>query len=129
MSRLNATKTIAIAGANIALLAVHGASGGENELGLCGGEAQQRAEHQVAQSLKFEMLIPVRSAAQPTACMSFNYHREHFGEVWGIDTQAGEPAHTACVAFGIDRLAVALFAAHGVEVANWPASVKANLGL
>jgi len=94
-----------------------------------GRAGQLVSRYQVAQSLKFELLIPVRSADEPTACMSFNYHREHFGEVWGIDTEAGEPAHTACVAFGIDRLAVALFAAHGVDVAIWPEGVKANLGL
>ena len=94
-----------------------------------GRAGQMVSRYQVAQSLKFEMLIPVRSAEQPTACMSFNYHREHFGEVWGINTQAGEPAHTACVAFGMDRLAVAMFAAHGVAVANWPDSVKASLAL
>jgi seryl-tRNA synthetase len=85
--------------------------------------------YQVASALKFEMLIPVRSTDEPTACMSFNYHREHFGETWGIKTEAGEPAHTACVAFGLDRLAVALFAAHGIETAKWPEAVKANLRL
>ncbi len=94
-----------------------------------GRAGQLVSRYQVAQSLKFEMLIPVRSSEQPTACMSFNYHREHFGEVWGIATEAGEPAHTACVAFGIDRLAVALFAAHGLEVAAWPQGVRNALRL
>ena len=41
----------------------------------------------------------------------------------------GERAHTGCVAFGMDRLAVALFAAHGAEVAQWPQSVRATLGI
>src|SRR5262249_20919345 len=36
------------------------------------------AMNQVEQALKFELLIPVRSEQQPTACMSFNYHRDHF---------------------------------------------------
>ena len=86
--------------------------------------------YQVAQRLKFEMLIPVRgSQAAATACMSFNYHREHFGETWGLTTLGGETAHTACVAFGIDRLAIALFAAHGIETAKWPSAVRASLGL
>ena len=84
---------------------------------------------QVAQALKFEMLIPVRSAESPTACMSFNYHRDHFGLTWGMNAANGEPAHTACVAFGIDRLAIALFAAHGLDSAQWPAAVKEALGL
>jgi seryl-tRNA synthetase len=84
---------------------------------------------QVAQELKFELLVPVRSAEQPTACMSFNYHRDHFGLTWNMRNAAGEAAHTGCVAFGMDRLAVALFAAHGPDFAQWPLSVRTALGL
>jgi seryl-tRNA synthetase len=94
-----------------------------------GREGQMVGRFQVANALKFEMLIPVRSTEKPTACMSFNCHREHFGETWGIRTADGEAAHTACVAFGIDRLAVALFAQHGTEVGRWPAAVRARLGV
>jgi len=94
-----------------------------------GREGQMVGRFQVANALKFEMLIPVRSTEKPTACMSFNCHREHFGEVWGLKTAGGEAAHTACVAFGIDRLAVALFARHGLDVAAWPENVKASLRL
>lgn len=92
-----------------------------------GRAGQIMAASQVEQSLKFELLIPVRSEESPTACMSFNYHREHFGETWGLHNAAGDVLHTGCVAFGMDRLAVALFAAHGVDVATWPASVKTAL--
>ena len=84
---------------------------------------------QVQQELKFELVVPVRSAEQPTACMSFNYHRDHFGLTWDMRNSAGEPAHTGCVAFGMDRLAVALFATHGVDLAQWPASVRARCSL
>jgi seryl-tRNA synthetase len=84
---------------------------------------------QAQQELKFELVVPVRSADQPTACMSFNYHRDHFGLTWGMRNKEGEAAHTGCVAFGMDRLTVALFATHGVEVAQWPASVRAALGV
>ena len=94
-----------------------------------GREGQMVGRFQVANALKFEMLIPVRSTETPTACMSFNCHRDHFGEVWGLKTADGELAHTACVAFGMDRLAVALFARHGVEVAGWPADVRGKLGI
>jgi seryl-tRNA synthetase len=61
--------------------------------------------------------------------MSFNYHREHFGQVWGIHDDKGELAHTSCVAFGIDRLTVALFAIHGLDLKTWPAVTKAALAL
>ena len=80
-------------------------------------------------ALKFELLIPVRSKDKPTACMSFNYHKEHFGEVWGLHNARGEVLHTGCVAFGMDRLAVALFATHGAKVKAWPAGIRAVLEL
>ena len=94
-----------------------------------GREGQMVGRFQAANALKFEMLIPVRSTEKPTACMSFNCHREHFGEVWEMRTADGELAHSACVAFGVDRLAVALFARHGVEIEGWPVAVRAKLGL
>jgi seryl-tRNA synthetase len=82
------------------------------------------AMSQVEQSLKFELLIPVHSAEQLTACMSFNYHRDHFGATWNLRTKAGDVAHTACVAFGVDRLALALFATHGLDLSHWPVAVR-----
>lgn len=87
------------------------------------------ASQQREDALKFELLVPVRSADSPTACMSFNYHKEHFGEVWGLHNEAGELVHTGCVAFGMDRLAVALFVTHGAKVSGWPASVRTALNL
>jgi seryl-tRNA synthetase len=92
-----------------------------------GKVGQMMAVSQRQNALKFELLIPYYRGARPTACMSFNCHQEHFGEVWGIHDHSGAVAHTGCVAFGMDRLAVALFANHGVEVANWPASVRQAL--
>jgi seryl-tRNA synthetase len=87
------------------------------------------AASQLEQALKFELVVPVQSTEKPTACMSFNYHQDHFGLTWDLKTQAGEPAHTGCVAFGMDRLAVAMFATHGLDVAAWPASVRSALEL
>jgi hypothetical protein len=46
-----------------------------------------------------------------------------------MQDSGNEPAHTGCVAFGMDRLAVALFANHGVDVAKWPASARRALSL
>ncbi len=80
-----------------------------------GRVGQVMAVSQLQQALKFELLIPYYPGAKPTACMSFNYHREHFGNVWGLTDARDELAHTGCVAFGMDRLAVALFANHGVR--------------
>jgi len=85
------------------------------------------AMSQIEQALKFELLVPVHSAEQPTACMSFNYHRDHFGTTWNLQAKSGATSHTGCVAFGIDRLALALFATHGLELSAWPATTRAAL--
>jgi seryl-tRNA synthetase len=82
---------------------------------------------QVEQELKFEWLIPILSEEHPTACMSFNYHRDHFGTTWDIKTKHGETAHTACVAFGLDRLTLALFSTHGIDLRSWPTGVRESL--
>lgn len=87
------------------------------------------AASQIQQALKFELLIPTVSQTSPTACMSFNYHRDHFGTIWDIRQSDGEPAHTGCVAFGMDRLAIALFCTHGLVVQDWPAGVREALGV
>jgi len=94
-----------------------------------GRVGQIMAVSQLQQALKFELLIKYHAAAKPTACMSFNYHRDHFGHVWGIQDSNNELAHTGCVAFGMDRLAVALFANHGLDVGRWPASARRALSM
>jgi seryl-tRNA synthetase len=94
-----------------------------------GRGGQLTAISQMQQSLKFELLVPVRSTTDPTACMSFNYHRSHFGETWNLRSEAGETLHTGCIAFGLDRLALALFATHGLERAQWPRATLEALEL
>jgi seryl-tRNA synthetase len=94
-----------------------------------GRTGQMMAIAQFEQCLKFELLIPTHSAEKPTACMSFNYHLDHFGTTWDLRDAAGEPMHTGCVAFGMDRLAVAMFAVHGLDPAKWPAGVRSAIGL
>ena len=94
-----------------------------------GRGGQIAAISQLEQALKFELLVPVRSDEEPTACMSFNYHQDHFGHAWDLVTDDGAMAHTGCVAFGMDRLAVAMFATHGADVEGWPKTVRAALGL
>jgi seryl-tRNA synthetase len=92
-----------------------------------GRGGQLAASLQMEQSLKFEMIIPIGSS--PTACMSFNYHLDHFGSTWSLRSAEGAIAHTSCVAFGMDRLSLALFANHGIDLHLWPRSVRENLAL
>ncbi|HYG84931.1 MAG TPA: amino acid--[acyl-carrier-protein] ligase [Azospirillum sp.] len=79
------------------------------------------------QRLKFELLVPITSTRKPTACLSFNYHQDHFGLIWNLRTPDGAVAHTACVGFGMERVALALFRHHGFDVDEWPDAVRAVL--
>jgi seryl-tRNA synthetase len=85
------------------------------------------AAGQLEEELKLEGVSPIYSPEHPTAIMSANCHRDHFGLPFGIETDNGEVAHSACVAFGVDRIAVALLARHGFDPADWPGPVRAQL--
>lgn len=87
------------------------------------------AMNQRDQELKFEVVVPITSDEKPTACISLNYHQDHFGHVFGIHTADGAHSHTSCIGFGVERLTLALFKTHGLQVARWPAPVRAALGL
>ncbi|MCF1436372.1 MULTISPECIES: amino acid--[acyl-carrier-protein] ligase [Rhizobium/Agrobacterium group] len=92
-----------------------------------GRAGKMLANNQRDQNLKFELLIPITSVAKPTACMSFNYHQDAFGSKWGLNLEDGSVAHTACVGFGLERIALALFHHHGLDVKAWPQSVRTAL--
>ncbi len=81
------------------------------------------------QDLKYEVLVPVTSTDKPTAISSQNCHLDAFGTAFGIRLPDGSPAHTACVGFGLERIALALFKTHGLRLEDWPTSVRAELGL
>jgi seryl-tRNA synthetase len=87
------------------------------------------AEIQRERALKYELRVSYHPTAVPTACMSINHHREYFANIWGIKSSAGTTAESSCVAFGMDRLTMALFAAHGLDLAAWPADVRRALAL
>ncbi|MDE2363911.1 MAG: hypothetical protein KGM42_14640, partial [Hyphomicrobiales bacterium] len=94
-----------------------------------GRAGRMMASSQRDLGLKFELLVPVNSDENPTACLSFNYHQDHFGTTWGIRCADDSTAHTACVGFGMERVAIALFKHHGLDVQVWPAGVKHALAL
>jgi seryl-tRNA synthetase len=78
---------------------------------------------------KFKLLVPIRSAEQPTVCVSFNDHRDHFGFVWNLRNASGQTMSTGCIAFGMERLALAMFSTHGLDLAVWPSDVRQVLAM
>jgi len=92
-----------------------------------GRSGRMMAASQRDQRLKFEILVPVISASAPTAICSFNWHQEHFTGKFGIRQPGGATAHTACLGFGLERVALALIKTHGTDPATWPAAVRERL--
>jgi seryl-tRNA synthetase len=86
------------------------------------------AAQQRDQELKWELLAPV-AGDKPTAIASSNYHQDHFGVTYDLKTSDGEPAHTGCMAFGEERVTLALLSAHGLDTGSWPSDVREKLGL
>ena len=87
------------------------------------------AANQIAEALKFEVLVPITSESEPTAVCSFNYHEDKFGSAFGIELPDGSVAHSACLGFGLERVALALIETHGFDLSGWPDSVRERLGL
>jgi seryl-tRNA synthetase len=92
-----------------------------------GGKVQKAIQRE--QALKFELVIPICSTEKPTAIGSCNYHLDHFGSVFDIRTSDGQVAHSACVGFGLERIALALFRTHGFRPERWPREVRDVLAL
>jgi seryl-tRNA synthetase len=85
------------------------------------------AANQKEQKLKFEIVVPVISAENPTAVCSFNFHQDHFGATFKFNTPDGEVGNTACLGFGLERVTMALFRTHGFDPEQWPQAVRATL--
>jgi seryl-tRNA synthetase len=81
------------------------------------------------QRLKLEIVTPIGCDERPTAIISLNYHQDHFGHLFGIHTVDDEVAHTGCVGFGLERIALALYRRHGFNRATWSLSAREALGL
>ena len=87
------------------------------------------AATQREQELKYELVATVASDEKPTAVASANYHLDHFGLPFEIRTSDGLVAHSACLGFGRERVALALVRKHGFRPAQWPAEVRRILSL
>lgn len=81
------------------------------------------------QDLKYELVVPICSHEKPTAVTSCNYHLDIYGNKFSIKTADGQPAHTSCIGFGLERITLALFKTHGLDPKQWPKPVRDILAL
>jgi seryl-tRNA synthetase len=85
-----------------------------------------QAAYQQGFELKYELLTPLPYSGKKLAVGSINYHQDFFGRSFAIETPEG-PAHTGCIGFGYERLALAFVAQHGVDDRTWPDAVKRGM--
>jgi acyl carrier protein len=85
-------------------------------------ESAGRALAQSAGELKLELRLSLEGGRR-VACASFNRHHDYFGRTFGISL-GGIPAHSGCVAFGIERWVLAFLTQHGFDERAWPAPVR-----
>jgi seryl-tRNA synthetase len=74
-----------------------------------------RALLQRLKGLKQELRLPIGDG-DTVAAASFNLHERFFGEAFDIRLADGSPAHTACVAFGLERWLLASLVASDTSV-------------
>ncbi len=55
---------------------------------------------------------------------SLNYHTDFFGRAFDLSTHEGTPAHSVCLAFGLERWVHAFLCQHGIDPAHWPQTVS-----
>ncbi|WP_328859041.1 amino acid--[acyl-carrier-protein] ligase [Williamsia herbipolensis] len=90
-----------------------------------GRAGKMLAANQLDENLKTELVVSLYGDLDDgTAVVSCNCHRDHFGETFTIATADGGVAHSACVGFGMERIALAMFATHGLDVSAWPAQQR-----
>lgn len=85
---------------------------------------------QEADQLKVELRAGIPGLEGGCAVASINYHKDHFATAFEIGPDDPERRwHTACVGFGLERMAIALFANHGFDASAWPGGTQEALGL
>jgi seryl-tRNA synthetase len=93
-----------------------------------GRAGKMLAANQLDENLKTELVVRLYGDLDDgTAVVSCNCHRDHFGETFAISSADGAVAHSACVGFGMERIALAMFATHGLDVSGWPARQRSLL--
>jgi len=83
---------------------------------------------QMERKLKIEVLAEV-GPGQVQSIASANYHTDKFGRLFAIVDPDGDVAHTACLAFGYERLALAMMHRHGANAHRWPEEIRRAVGL
>ena len=89
-----------------------------------GAEFRRQSAIQSAFELKLEVRATLPRKGKTLAVASYNYHQDFFGRRMNIRLPDGTIAHTACVGFGLERLAYALVSQFGCDPEAWPGPAR-----
>jgi hypothetical protein len=87
--------------------------------------ARARLMSQLLSDSKVELLVTDPGTGRRIACASLNRHGSHLSIPFNIRVQGGKPAVTACLGFGINRLAHVLGRAYGHDLGAMAEAVAA----
>jgi len=79
-------------------------------------------QHRLAMKYEYKALLPPH---RPISVLSSNLHGPTFSKAFSI-SQSGRPINTGCIGFGLERMALAIIAQHGLDPAGWPARLAAE---
>lgn len=95
-----------------------------NDPFFSGADTSERIWSQRLQELKYELRLGI-DPDRTIAVGSFNFHGDLFGRAFDI-SRAGEPIHSGCVGFGLERLVYSFLCHYGVDEKDWPARVRSG---
>ena len=90
-------------------------------------DANAKTYFQLSSETKYEISVEVGDNDERLAVGSFNYHTDFFGKAFETTAGAGGPAHSVCVAFGLERLAHAVLVHHGNDPSGWPELLRRGI--
>jgi seryl-tRNA synthetase len=95
-----------------------------------GRAGRMLSANQRAENLKTELVVRLYGDLDDaTAVVSCNCHRDHFGVNFDIRTADGAVAHSACVGFGMERIALSMLRTHGLDPRQWSAQLRGRMRL
>ena len=107
----------------VTALELEGAIGIASDPFFTAGDEGRRLMQQ-AGALKHELQLAVDASGRTVAAASFNHHHDFFGTRFAIRLVDGSPAHSGCVAFGLERWVLAVLAQLGTAETDWPAGAR-----
>ncbi|WP_440669452.1 aminoacyl--tRNA ligase-related protein [Candidatus Pelagibacter sp. HIMB1483] len=83
---------------------------------------------QDAMDLKYEIIVEIPFLKKEIAVGSINFHLNTFGKAFKIKRK-GKFIFSGCIGIGFERLLLALYSQHGININKWPKKLKKILNL